>query len=406
VGVSLRRKLWIIALVYVIEGFPMGVYGNVWPVFFRRNDVSLAEIGLLAGLSIAWSAKVLWSPLVDRFGERRRWIAGALLVMAACLMLFLGAPAERIGALLWIAMTLYCVASATQDIAIDAYTIGLVDRGEEGPANSVRVTAYRAGMIAAGGGLLFLPRWVGWNGTFAAAALASAAMAAVVFVCPRVEVPPESRRDTFRSLRRWLDRPGVIPVAGFILLYRVGDRALGPMIHPFWVDRGFSNEEIATVSTTLGALALVAGAIAGGIVVARVGIHRSLWVLGLLALASNLAYAGAAAVPEAGAAGVYAASVVESFCGGLATAAFMSFLMRVCEKEHAAVQYALLTALYALAGSAVAMPSGALTERLGYASYFAATAVFALPAFAFLPGVRSWIEPDGVSVAPAGSGER
>jgi len=404
--VSLRRKLWIIALVYVIEGFPMGVYGNVWPVFFRRNDVSLAEIGLLAGLSIAWSAKVLWSPLVDRFGERRRWIAGALLVMAACLMLFLGAPAARIGALLWVAMTLYCVASATQDIAIDAYTIGLVDRGEEGPANSVRVTAYRAGMIAAGGGLLFLPRWVGWNGTFAAAALASAAMAAVVFVCPRVEVPPESRRDTFRSLRRWLDRPGVIPVAGFILLYRVGDRALGPMIHPFWVDRGFSNEEIATVSTTLGALALVAGAIVGGLVVARTGIHRSLWILGLLALASNLAYAVAAAVPESGAAGVYAASVVESFCGGLATAAFMSLLMRVCEKEHAAVQYALLTALYALAGSAVAMPSGALTERLGYATYFAATAVFALPAFAFLPGVRSWLEPDRVSVTPAAGGER
>ena len=403
---SLRRKLWIIALVYVIEGFPMGVYGNVWPVFFRRNDVSLAEIGLLAGLSIAWSAKVLWSPLVDRFGERRRWIAGALLVMAACLMLFLGAPAARIGALLWVAMTLYCVASATQDIAIDAYTIGLVDRGEEGPANSVRVTAYRAGMIAAGGGLLFLPRWVGWNGTFAAAALASAAMAAVVFVCPRVEVPPESRRDTFRSLRRWLDRPGVIPVAGFILLYRVGDRALGPMIHPFWVDRGFSNEEIATVSTTLGALALVAGAIVGGLVVARTGIHRSLWILGLLALASNLAYAVAAAVPESGAAGVYAASVVESFCGGLATAAFMSLLMRVCEKEHAAVQYALLTALYALAGSAVAMPSGALTERLGYATYFAATAVFALPAFAFLPGVRSWLEPDRVSVTPAAGGER
>jgi PAT family beta-lactamase induction signal transducer AmpG len=187
------------------------------------------------------------------------------------------------------------------------------------------------------------------------------------------------------------------------MLYRVGDRALGPMIKPFWVDRGFTDEETAFVSTTLGALALVAGAVVGGVVVARVGIHRSLWVLGLLALASNLAYALAAAMPEAGATGVYAASVVESFCGGLATAAFMSFLMRVCEKEHAAVQYALLTALYALAGSAVAMPSGALTERFGYAAYFAVTAAFALPAFAFLPGVRSWLEPEGASERAARS---
>ena len=80
---SLRRKLSIIALVYVIEGFPMGVYRDLWFVHFRREGMSLAEIGVLNGLIFAWSAKVLWSPLVDRFGERRQWIAGSLLVMTA-----------------------------------------------------------------------------------------------------------------------------------------------------------------------------------------------------------------------------------------------------------------------------------------------------------------------------------
>ena len=102
-------------------------------------------------------------------------------------------------------------------------------------------------------------------------------------------------------------------------------------------------------------------------------------------------YAAAAGIPESGRSGVYAASIVESFCGGLATAAFLSFLMRICQKEHAAVQYALLTAVYALAGSLVAMPSGWFAEQLDYAGYFALTAVFALPAFAFLPGARRWI---------------
>ena len=82
---SLTRKLSFVALLYVIEGFPMGVYADVWPVFFRRHGVSLAEIGLYSGLSMAWAAKVLWSPLVDRFGERRRWISGPMLVMAASL---------------------------------------------------------------------------------------------------------------------------------------------------------------------------------------------------------------------------------------------------------------------------------------------------------------------------------
>ena len=175
------------------------------------------------------------------------------------------------------------------------------------------------------------------------------------------------------------------------MLYRVGDRAMGPMVKPFWVDRGFSYEEIGFVSTALGAVAMIVGAVVGGGVVARIGIGRSLWALGALALASNLAYAAAAGMPECGRSGVYAASIVESFCGGLATAAFLSYLMRICQKEHAAVQYALLTAVYALAGALIAMPSGWLTERLDYAGYFALTAVFALPAFAFLPAARRWL---------------
>lgn len=390
---SLARKVWIIALVYVIEGFPMGVYTKVWGVYFRRHDVSLAEIGLLSGLSIAWSAKVLWSPLVDRYGERRHWIAAAMLAMALSLTALASSQPDSITLLLWAVLAAYCIASATQDIAIDAYTIGIVERGEEGPANSIRITAYRVGLIGAGG-LLFLPRWIGWDGTFGIAALASVAMAGAVYLCPSVPVPVQSRRETWQPLLRWLSRDGVVATLGFVLLYRVGDRAMGPMVEPFWVDRGFTNEEIGAVSAIAGALATVAGAVIGGLTVARIGIGRSLWVLGALALASNLTYAAAAAIPESGRAGVYAASVVESFCGGLASAAFLSYLMRICEREHAAVQYALLTGIYALAGSIVAMPSGWLAESMGYATYFALTAAFALPAFAFLPGARRWIGPE------------
>lgn len=398
---TLRRKLSVIALVYVIEGFPMGIYADVWPVFFRSAGVSRTDIGLLAGLSMAWSLKVLWSPLVDRFGERRQWIACCMIAMALCLLALSNVEVTQLSPLIWCVLALYCIASATQDIAIDAYTIGLVDRGEEGPANSMRVTAYRIGLIAAGGGLLFLPRWIGWNGTFGVAAALSALLAAAVYAAPAVAVPAASRKDVLGSLQRWLGQGGALPVLLFVLLYRVGDRAMGPMVKTFWVDRGFAYEEIASVSTTLGALATIAGAVIGGGVVARIGIGRALWTLGALALASNLAYAAAAWIPESGRAGVYAASVVESFCGGLATAAFLSFLMRICQKEHAAVQYALLTAVYAFAGSLVAMPSGWLADQLDYAGYFALTAVFALPAFAFLPGARRWIGAEVTSGARA-----
>jgi PAT family beta-lactamase induction signal transducer AmpG len=390
--VTLHHKLGIVALVYVIEGAPAGIFHKLWPVYFRSQGVGLEEIGWIAGLSAVWSFKALWSPLVDRWSEPRRWIAGSLLAMSACLLALGSQGGAAIGASLWVALAAFCLASATQDVAIDAYTIVLVDRGEEGPANSVRTAAYRAGVLGAGAGPLLLAGWIGWPATFTAAALAWAALAALALACPSLPVPELARRDLLGSLRRWLERPSAAGAALFVLLYRLGDRAMGPMVEPFWIDRGFSNAEIASVSIGVGAFATVAGAVAGGLFVARVGIGRALLALGAVALASNLGYAAAAAWPESGRGGVYAASVVESFSSGLATAAFLSFLMRICEKEHAAVQYAVAYAMSSVAGAIVSIPSGTLAESLGYAAYFAATALFALPAFAFLPAARRWID--------------
>lgn len=398
---DLRRTLSIIALVYVIEGFPMGVYAHVFGVYFRRHDVGLSALGLIGGLSLAWSLKVLWSPLVERFGTRIDWIRAALLAMAAALVVVAGVDPRPIGAVLWAALVLYCAASATQDVAIDAYTIGLVDRGDEGPANSVRIAAYRLGLIASGSGLLFLPRWVGWNGAFLAGAGLTLAMAVSLRLAPAIPLPPPSERHPLRALRAWTERRGALAVAAFVGLYRIGDKAMGPMVSPFWVDRGFGNEEIAVFSTFVGALATVAGAALGGWAVARGGIVRALWWTGVAALASNLGYAAAAHWPESGRLGVYAAGAVESLTGGAVGAAFLSYLMRICEKEHAAVEYALLTALYALAGSLLAGASGWITEATGYATYFALTAAFAVPAFAFLPRAARWLRTD----APEGSAE-
>jgi PAT family beta-lactamase induction signal transducer AmpG len=164
------------------------------------------------------------------------------------------------------------------------------------------------------------------------------------------------------------------------------------MLKPFWVDRGHSHAEMALISTTLGAVATMGGAAVGGWIVARLGIGRALLVVGVLALASNLGYAGVAWLPESGKAGVYSAALVESFCSGLAAAGFLSFLMNICDRKHAAVQYAALTGLYALPGIFTSAASGVAVEWMGYGSYFALTALLALPAFAFLPIARGWID--------------
>ena len=388
---TLRRRLGIVAFVYVVEGFPMGIFRDVWPIYLRDQGASLALIGALSGLSLAWSAKLLWSPLVDRFGSRLQWIAGALVAMAA-LLVAVPALDPSSATLLLVTVGVFCAASATQDVAIDAYTIGIIERGEEGLANAVRINAYRIALILSGGGLLLLPGRIGWTATHHVAAAAMLLMAVGALACPRVAVPDAARRDLWGAFRPWLRRGGLGRVLAFVLLYRLGDLAIGPMVRTFWRDRGLGHDEIALVSVTLGSVATMAGAALGGWWVSRAGIPRALLGVGLLAVGSNLAYAAVAAWPASGRPGIYAASVVESFCAGLAAAGFLSFLMRICQREHAAVQYATLTGLYALPGALAGGLSGAAVERMGYAAFFAATALLAAPAFAFLPSARRWAE--------------
>jgi PAT family beta-lactamase induction signal transducer AmpG len=291
---------------------------------------------------------------------------------------------------LWALLLLFTTASATQDIAIDAYTIGLLAPGEEGVANGVRVSAYRAALIAGGGGLVLLARPLGWSAVFFAAALTLVGLAIAAWRSPRLAVRGPTHAVWFGPLWDWLRRPGAPLIFLFVLTYKLGDVSMGPMIKPFWVDRGLSTEEIALISTTLGVGASVLGALAGGVLTTRWGIFRGLWVLGLVQAFSNLGYAVEAQV-DAGRPGIYAASLVESFSGGLGTAAFLAFLMHICDKRQAATEYALLSAIFASTGWLVGSASGWGVTQLGYASYFFLTFLLALPAFALLRWVKGWI---------------
>jgi len=124
--------------------------------------------------------------------------------------------------------------------------------------------------------------------------------------------------------------------------------------------------------------------------ISRYGTFCGIWALGLLQAVSNIGYA-LVAWGDLGRIGLYGASVFESFTGGLGTAAFLAFLMNVCEKEHATVQYALLSSIFALSGRLVGGLSGLGAERFGYGNYFALTFLVSLPAFILLPWVKKWI---------------
>jgi PAT family beta-lactamase induction signal transducer AmpG len=378
-----------VALLYFAEGLPFGVVKDLLPVYFRLHGVALRDIGLMSLLMLPWSVKVLWAPLVDQLGARRRWIAAALVSMAVALLVVPGLPAAPVGVVLLAVLLAFTFAAATQDIAIDAYTIEMLAPGEEGVANGVRVSAYRVALIVGASLLPFVAARAGWPATYGVTAALLAALAAAVLFLPAVPRRERTPAEWARSFGAWLARPGALPLFGFVLLYKLGDTAMGPMVRPFWVDRGLGLDAIAFISS-FGIGATVAGALVGGVVTSRFGIFHGLWVLGLLQALSNLGYA-TVAWADGGRAGVYAASLVESFTGGLGTAAFLAFLMNVCDKDQAATQYALLSALFNLSGMAVGSVSGAGAERLGYGPYFAATFLVALPAYALLPWVRASI---------------
>ena len=391
---STRTKLCWIAILYFAEGFPFGLVFDAFPVYFRFHHVSLASIGLLSLAGLPWTLKFLWAPAVDLIGSRRSWIVGCQVFLTVTLLLVLGLDPSGEGLILWLIMGL-AVLSATQDIAIDAYTIELLDESEMGPANGLRVTTYRIALIAAGGLFVALAGWLGWKGAFTVAAGVLAVYALVSTRAP-VKKPRLSPEDGTRLAKRiWaplaslLRRPGFVPVMLFILLFKLGDMALGPMVRPFWVDRNFTPLQIGVIPGGLGVVFTVVGALLGGALTRRWGIFHALWILGLAQAGSNLTYATAAALPPSTEL-MYGASAVESFCGGLGTAPYLAFLMSICDKQYAATQYALLSALFGLTRSLSGAVSGFAAERFGYAAYFLATFFLAFPAYALLPWVKGW----------------
>lgn len=393
-----RKKLYWVAVLYFVEGFPFGILNDALPVFFRFHGIRLADIGLLSLVGLPWTLKFLWAPAVDLWGRRRSWVVGCQLLLTLGLLALPVLDPSRMSGAVWATLFALAVFSATQDIAIDAYTIELLDEAEMGPANGIRVTAYRVALICAGGLFVALAGLIGWPAAFGAAAIMMATSCLLSCRMPPAAPQPVAgaapgasalERAVWTPLEQFFGHPGFFTVVLFVLTFKLGDMSLGPMVRPFWVDRHFTPLEIGAVPGTLGVVATILGALLGGSLTARWGIFRALLVLGVAQAASNLVYALAAVLPPSTPL-MYAASIVESFCGGLGTAPFLAFLMSICDKAHAATQYALLSALFGLTRVVAGTFSGWATEGVGYAAYFTLTFFLAWPALLLLPWVRRW----------------
>jgi PAT family beta-lactamase induction signal transducer AmpG len=406
------------ALLYFSEGLPFGIVNDLLPVYLRVHKVDLTTIGFLSTVASAWTLKVFWSPLIDAFGTYRRWIATAVLAMAICMCALAMMPEIEPGVgtnpqiAFWTIITIFAISSATQDLAVDAFTIRATPPEFVGPVNSIRVAAYRSALIVGGGGLVALSSVIGWRGSFAVSATIAVIVLVITLRLPedgeRVAAGPAAvqlagRRRSgvlalFRGLGEWLRRPRAGVLLAIVLLYRLGELAIYTMIKPYWVDRGYSPAEIGTITAVIGVIISILGAIAGGAIVARIGLYRAMLWLGAAQILSNLGYA-LVATTHAGRWAIYAAAIVENIGYGLGTGAFLAFLMAICDRERAATEYAMLTAVFGLSRVLIGTPSGWIAQHAGYASYFWLTVFLGIPGLLLVPFARERIGGVGAVIS-------
>ena len=421
------------------SGLPLALTGQTLSLWLKDEGLSLTAIGLFAAGGTPYALKFLWAPVMDKarlpvltalLGRRRSWlIAAQAALIAATLALGFSDPAANVGLAAVLALAV-AFASASQDVVIDAYRVEILEEHQFAAGAAAIVFGYRVGMLVSGAGALYLASAVAWPVVYAA-------MAALILVGVATALlnPEPAARATPDSLAReaeveaWLAaRPGLSGRAGaalgwlyvavvcpfaefmarpawiaillFVVFYKFGDSLAGVMTYPFLDDVGFTKIDIANVAKVFGFAATLAGLALGGALMAGMGLYRSLWICGVLQLASNLMFAVQAA---AGADLALLAVTIglENLAGGMGTAVFVAYLSSLCNVAYTATQYALLSSFMVTARTWLSSSGGALAEWLDWIGFFVLTTGAAVPGLILL----WWLGRAGMHTRP-GIGNR
>ena len=393
------RRFLVLLLLGFSAGVPLPLTGFVLRQWFSESGISLAAIGFTAWIGLSYSFKFLWSPLLDQIrppvfsalGHRRGWLACIIpALMAAVFALGQFSPAGAPEMVVAIAV-LVAFLSASQDIVVDAYRIEMLDEPEQGFGLAAYVWGYRGALLAATTGGLSLVGFIGWPGMFAyAAGLLSLGLLAVAIgpEAPRLARPGLTWADRLREgvvepFADLLRRPHWATILAFIVLFKLGEALAGIMTAPFYREMGFSREVVAGISGGFGLFAVLAGALAGGWLVLRIGTGRALVLTGITQMLSNLMYL--VLLQNPGSVPVLALQVgVENFTDGLADAAFLTYLSSLTARSFTATQYALLSSLASVPLRTLGGGSGVLAAALGWGPFFVMTTAAALPALCLM----------------------
>ena len=385
------------------SGLPLALTGGTLQAWATIEQVSLQEIGFLTLVGTAYTLKFLWAPLVDRYappwlGRRRGWMV-LMQVLLALGLLAMGSlsPGKSLWLLAFVAVFVaFC--SATQDIAFDAYRSDVLRKDERGAGAALSVLGYRLAMLVSGGlALILADQWLGWGSTYLLMAALMLLVALASFWAPEPEVPVQTPRSLKQAVlepfREFFGRPEAVTVLVLIVLYKLGDAFAGALSTTFLIRAaGYTATEVGTVNKLFGLAATIVGALAGGALMARLGLYRSLMLFGVLQAVSNLGFWVISVGPHN--VWLMAAGVgIENLCGGMGTAAFVALLMGLCNQQFSATQFALLSALSAVGRTYLAGPlTPQMVQVAGWPVFFLLTVLIALPGLWLLHWRRQDIE--------------
>lgn len=398
---------WDVSILRVVglgfaSGLPILLVFSTLSARLLEAGLSLSEIGWFALAGSAYVFKFAWAPLLDgikvpllssSLGRRRSWlILSQLAVGGAILGLGSTDPALNLGqAALWAVALAF--ASATQDIAADAYRIESLSADQQGMGAAAFVNGYRIGVLASGAGALIIADHWGWFQAYAVMAgfmgvgvlttLLSPEAAMTAVTVHNQGFGQKIRESVVQPFMDFLTRPYAWIILLFIVLFQFGEGLLGLMANPFYLDIGFTKTEIGLVTKGWGLAMSLVGAFIGGWLTLKMGLLPALLTAGVLQASGNLAFAWLAWVgPDLSALTLTIA--IENLTGAMAVAAFVGYLSGLTNQVYTATQYALLSAAAALGRKTFAVIGGEMAEAAGWVVYFGITALAAIPALLIL----------------------
>ena len=392
------RRMLVAFIMGFACGLPLLLTLSLLQAWMKQEGVDLTIIGLMALVGLPYTLKFLWAPFLDRFtlsllGRRRGWL---LVAQVALMISIAGLGMTNPGKSPWmVAFAAFLVTffSASQDIVVDAYRREDLPDEELGLDSSLYVKGYRVGMLLASGGGLIMADQMPFSVVYLIMAVCMLPGVVTTIFTPEppltMGTPGNLKEAVIDPLVEYFSRNGAVWILGFILLYKIGDTMASAMTMPFYLDIGFTNTEIGTVVKFFGFWATIAGGLAGGVIMLRMGINRSLWVFGLLQAVSTAGFALLAKIGHS----IPALSVViafENLSSGMGTAAYVAFMASITNKKFTATQYALLTSLMGIPRVLASAPTGFFAKHLGWGSFFIVCTLIAIPGMLLLLRCAPW----------------